>query len=82
MLKGVGIDYKDVSSMSPVNSHYSDADSDYAVCGIVYDGSSVLIARGNYTSVLKLCADGELERYHKALDRLRGTSTEFFAVAG
>ncbi|MBP3481182.1 MAG: cation-transporting P-type ATPase [Clostridia bacterium] len=81
VLKGVGIDYKDVSSMCPVISHYSDADSDYAVCGIVYDGSSVLIARGNYTSVLKLCADGELERYHKALDRLRGTSTEIIAVA-
>lgn len=81
VLKGVGIDYDDIRSMCPVISDYSDTDYDYGVCGIVYDGSSVLIARGNYTSVLKLCGSNDYERYREALDKLRGTSTEIIAVA-
>ena len=81
ILKGVGIDYEDIKSMCPVISQYSDIDSDYDVCGIVYDGSNVLIARGDYSAVLKLCGQDIDSGHREAIDRLSRNSTEIIAVA-
>lgn len=81
ILKGVGIDYSDIKSMCPVISQYSDINSDFDICGIVYDGSNVLIARGDYSSVLKLCGQDYASKHREAIDRLSRNSTEIIAVA-
>lgn len=79
ILKGVGIDYSDIRTMCPVISRYSDAGSDYDLCGIVYDGSNVLIARGDYTGILRLCENSGC--HTEAIEKLSRVSTEIVAVA-
>lgn len=81
ILRGVGIDYHDIKAMCPVISRCSNADSGYDLCGIVYDGSNVLIARGDYTGVLKLCGKDELYRHNDVIEKLSRNSTEVIAVA-
>lgn len=81
ILRGVGIDCDDIKAMCPVISRCSNADSGYDLCGIVYDGCNVLIARGDYTGVLKLCGKDELYWHNDAVEKLSRSSTEVIAVA-
>ena len=81
VLKGVGINYSDIRTMCPVISRYSNCNADYDMCGIVYDGSNVLIARGGLSGVLKLCNDDSMQNHSDALARLSRCSSEVIAVA-
>lgn len=78
LLRGVGVDYEDILSMCPVLSHHRNGTCD--VCGIVYDGSNVLIARGDHAEVLRLCGQSR-EDHAETIEKISQNSTEIIAVA-
>ena len=81
MLKKVNIDFSDIDSLCPVVSHYEKFNSSLEVCGRIYDGENLLIAKGDYIKIFEMC-DIDTNQIHKEMfDRVFAISTEILAVA-
>lgn len=79
LMRSIRVDYNDIESVCPVVSHYISDDA-IEMCGRVYDGNNMLIARGNYKSILKLC-DITDDFDYSTLEPLITLSSEVIAVA-
>lgn len=77
LMKSIQIDYADIESVCPVISRY-DFDNGIEMCGRVYDSKNMLIARGDYKSIIRLC---QSEFDAKLLEPLIAISSEIIAVA-
>lgn len=81
MLRKINIDFDDVDSLCPVVSHCEQFNSSLEVCGRIYDGENLLIAKGDYIKIFEMC-DVDINRIPKeTLDRMFAISTEILAVA-
>ena len=81
LFKKVNIDYSEIESFCPAVSKYYDASSAIELCGRVYDGNNIILAKGSLSKVLDLCSMSTDDISGDILDRLYENSTEILAIA-
>lgn len=81
ILKKHNINYNELDSLCPSVSHYENFSSSYEICGRVYDGDNLLIAKGDYVKILEMCSLTRLDISENVLSKLFETSTEIIGVA-